>query len=107
MPKDFKTIRTSVPLSIQIRRIPSSKSSIKYSKNPWICQSFYPSKSKPVFILFLFIRGRGNGLIDGWMDGWMDDLRLPALFNGHNTVELQWLEHLWNHENMFETGSSS
>ena len=24
-----------------------------------------------------------------------------------NTVELQWLEHLWTHENMFETGSSS
>ena len=22
----------------------------------------------------------------------------------HNIVELQWLEHLWNHENMFETG---
>ena len=21
-----------------------------------------------------------------------------------NAVELQWLEHLWNHENMFETG---
>ena len=21
-----------------------------------------------------------------------------------NTVELQWLKHLWNHENMFETG---
>ena len=21
-----------------------------------------------------------------------------------NTVELQWLEHLWNHEIMFETG---
>ena len=21
-----------------------------------------------------------------------------------NTVEVQWLEHLWNHENMFETG---
>ena len=20
------------------------------------------------------------------------------------TVEIQWLEHLWNHENMFETG---
>ena len=20
------------------------------------------------------------------------------------TVELQWLEHIWNHENMFETG---
>ena len=20
-------------------------------------------------------------------------------------VELQWLEHLWNHENMFETGA--
>ena len=20
------------------------------------------------------------------------------------TVELQWLEHLWNHENVFETG---
>ena len=26
---------------------------------------------------------------------------LPGLLN---TVELQWLEHLWNHENMFETG---
>ena len=23
---------------------------------------------------------------------------------GINTVELQWLEHLWNHENMFEKG---
>ena len=23
------------------------------------------------------------------------------------TVELQWLKHLWNHVNMFETGSSS
>ena len=22
----------------------------------------------------------------------------------HTTVELQWLEHLWNHELMFETG---
>ena len=22
---------------------------------------------------------------------------------GDNTVELQWLEHLWDHENMFET----
>ena len=21
-----------------------------------------------------------------------------------NTVELQWLEHFWDHENMFETG---
>ena len=21
-----------------------------------------------------------------------------------NTVELQWLEHLWNHENILETG---
>ena len=26
----------------------------------------------------------------------------PVL-NG-NTVELRWLEHLWDHENMFETG---
>ena len=26
------------------------------------------------------------------------------LFNPqHTTVELQWLKHLWNHENMFET----
>ena len=24
-----------------------------------------------------------------------------------NTVELQWLKQLWNHENMFETGSLS
>ena len=23
---------------------------------------------------------------------------------GSNTVELKWLEHLWNHENMVETG---
>ena len=22
----------------------------------------------------------------------------------HYTVELQWLRHLWNHENVFETG---
>ena len=22
----------------------------------------------------------------------------------YNTVELQWLDYLWNHENMFETG---
>ena len=22
----------------------------------------------------------------------------------YHTVKLQWLEHLWNHENMFETG---
>ena len=39
----------------------------------------------------------------------------PCLFNGRlgigwliciyiYIVELQWLEHLWNHENMFETG---
>ena len=21
-----------------------------------------------------------------------------------STVEIQWLEHLWNHENMFDTG---
>ena len=27
-----------------------------------------------------------------------------ALSNNIYTVELQWLEHLWNHENMFETG---
>ena len=33
---------------------------------------------------------------------------MPRLLSLHvcrvNTVELQWLEHLWNHENMFETG---
>ena len=36
---------------------------------------------------------------------------LPSVFNGSKlegfslltTVELQWLEHLWDHENMFET----
>ena len=27
------------------------------------------------------------------------DIHVPCL----HTVELQWLEHLWNHENMFET----
>ena len=27
-----------------------------------------------------------------------------ALGPFHFTVELQWLEHLWNHENIFETG---
>ena len=26
-------------------------------------------------------------------------------FTDLTTVELQWLEHLWNHENMFETGA--
>ena len=26
-------------------------------------------------------------------------------FKFKHTVELQWLEHLWDHENMFETGS--
>ena len=25
-----------------------------------------------------------------------------VILNEMNTVELQWLEHLWNHENMFE-----
>ena len=25
-------------------------------------------------------------------------------FSATDTVELQWLEHLWDHENMFETG---
>ena len=25
------------------------------------------------------------------------------MLNFSNTVELQWLEHLWNHENMFAT----
>ena len=28
----------------------------------------------------------------------------PKTYNDDNTVELQRLEHLWNHENMFETG---
>ena len=26
------------------------------------------------------------------------------IFPLKHTVELQWLNHLWNHENMFETG---
>ena len=52
----------------------------------------------------------------------MDQHRLSSLALGHkhrygidgvpqdleqtfgSTVELQWLEHLWNHEDMFETG---
>ena len=29
----------------------------------------------------------------------------PVTTRIRNTVELQWLEHLWNHENMFETGT--
>ena len=29
-----------------------------------------------------------------------------VMTTGH-TVELQWLEHLWNHENMFETGPAN
>ena len=31
---------------------------------------------------------------------------LVVLILGHclSIVELQWLEHLWNHEDMFETG---
>ena len=27
-----------------------------------------------------------------------------AFSNDYNTVELQWLEHLWDHENLFGTG---
>ena len=27
-----------------------------------------------------------------------------SLIRDSNTVELQWLEHLWDHQNMFETG---
>ena len=27
-----------------------------------------------------------------------------AMLAAQTTVELQWLEHLWNHKNMFETG---
>ena len=53
MSKDVKTVRITVSLSNQIRRIPSSKPSTQYSKNPWICQGFYPSKSKPQ-LLFPF-----------------------------------------------------
>ena len=33
--------------------------------------------------------------------------RFSIVWNDYNyiyTLELQWLEHLWNHENMFETG---
>ena len=27
-----------------------------------------------------------------------------TLYHAEFTVEIRWLEHLWNHENMFETG---
>ena len=30
------------------------------------------------------------------------NIKIGAVFKVY-TVELQWLEHLWNHENMFET----
>ena len=33
--------------------------------------------------------------------------RFPNLVSLIYTVELLWLDHLWNHENMFEKGSSS
>ena len=38
-----------------------------------------------------------------------DNKRLKFLFpkSSATTVELQWLKHIWNHENMFEKGSSS
>ena len=29
---------------------------------------------------------------------------MPDSGSAKDTVELQWLEHIWNHENMFETG---
>ena len=35
------------------------------------------------------------------------DLHCSARQFYPSTVELQWLEHLWDHENIFETGSSS
>ena len=30
--------------------------------------------------------------------------RLPRYLVNVNTAELQWLEHIWDHENLFETG---
>ena len=29
---------------------------------------------------------------------------LLCFVRGDNTIELQWLDHLWDQENMFETG---
>ena len=31
-------------------------------------------------------------------------IQISSWIPGGNTAKLQWLEHLWNHENIFETG---
>ena len=53
----------------------------------------------------------GVALCEQWAGVLFRALRLVNLSlqniteaDGSYTVELQWLEHLWNHENMFETG---
>ena len=37
---------------------------------------------------------------------WSENQEIPDLWGrvDRYAVELQWLQHLWNHENMFETG---
>ena len=40
------------------------------------------------------MKGNNNALLRMW--------KVISVFLS-NTVEFQWLEHLWNHENMFET----
>ena len=34
---------------------------------------------------------------------WPDQISNPAPLSLESDVDLQWLKHLWNHENMFET----
>ena len=40
----------------------------------------------------------------GHLSSWFLSFKKLFKMVSENTVELQWLEHLWNHENMFETG---
>ena len=84
-----------------------------------ICHEIFPFKTIPkhpdpyyktdlvfFFFFFFFLRGGGGGGGDSLK--WKLRLNLEEirsiLNETANTVELQWLEHLWNHENMFKTG---
>ena len=49
------------------------------------------------FHIGMYIGGQRDGRTDT-----QKDIRQTETFK--HTVELQWLEHLWNHENKFETG---
>ena len=47
---------------------------------------------------------RGSSLDPHWLRMYSIEYRMYSIEYIGNTVELEWLEQLWDHENMFETG---